>query len=156
MDLEGFVLTLLCLYMWSGVRELLEDVRWALPITLIYTAWLDAHSRSCQKTLVLLQSNSINLLGGHKGLFIRDIISLWLVYRVLRLHGKSGILSFTFPGLENAWNLLQMWSKAGILMLYTRALYHITIYRLYRYFGYTLHIVSFILVTRYFKQYIFA
>ncbi len=27
-------------------------------------------------------------------------------------------------------------------------LYRITIYRLYRYFGYTIHIVSFILVTR--------
>ncbi len=37
-----------------------------------------------------------------------------------------------------------------------RALYHIAIYRLYRYFGYMIHIVSFILVTRYFKWYILA
>ncbi len=42
----------------------------------------------------------------------------------------------------------------GLTHMY--ALYHITIYQLYRYFGYTIHIVSFILVTRYFRRYIFA
>ncbi len=40
--------------------------------------------------------------------------------------------------------------------LKTRSLYHITIYRLYRYSGYTILIVSFILVPWYFKQHIFA
>ncbi len=38
----------------------------------------------------------------------------------------------------------------------SRSLYHIMIYQLYRYFGYTIHIVSFNLVTRYFKLYIFV
>ncbi len=28
--------------------------------------------------------------------------------------GKPGILSFTFPGLENAWNLLKNCGKTGI------------------------------------------
>ncbi len=37
-----------------------------------------------------------------------------------------------------------------------RALYHITIYWLYRYFGDSIHIVSFILHAQYFKQYIYA
>ncbi len=27
---------------------------------------------------------------------------------------KPGILIFTFPGLENAWNVLQMWKKLEI------------------------------------------
>ncbi len=38
---------------------------------------------------------------------------------------------------------------------WSRALYHITIYRLYRYFDYTIHIASFILVTQYLKWYTF-
>ncbi len=42
------------------------------------------------------------------------------------------------------------------LHVFLRTLYRIMIYRLYQYFGYTIHIVSFILVIRYFKQYIFA
>ncbi len=29
------------------------------------------------------------------------------LFRVPMLPGKPGILSFTFPGLENAWNLLK-------------------------------------------------
>ncbi len=37
-----------------------------------------------------------------------------------------------------------------------RALYCILMYQLYHYFGYTIDIVSFILVTRYFKRYIFV
>ncbi len=31
------------------------------------------------------------------------------IVRVPKLPGKPGILSFTFPGLENAWNLLENW-----------------------------------------------
>ncbi len=46
--------------------------------------------------------------------------------------------------------------KWWTILVSTRALYHIVIYQLYRYFGYTIHIVSFILVTRYLKQYIFT
>ncbi len=33
--------------------------------------------------------------------------------------GKSGILSFTFPGPENACNLLKLWEKPGIVKLKT-------------------------------------
>ncbi len=40
--------------------------------------------------------------------------------------------------------------------VWDRALYCISIYWLYQYFGYTMHIVSFILVTQYLKRYIFA
>ncbi len=29
--------------------------------------------------------------------------------RVPTLPGKPGILSFTFPGLENTWNMLKKW-----------------------------------------------
>ncbi len=36
------------------------------------------------------------------------IIFMHLSYfRVPKLPGKPGILSFTFPGLENVWNLLK-------------------------------------------------
>ncbi len=31
------------------------------------------------------------------------------------LHGKAGILSSTFPGLENVWNLLKQLEKPEIL-----------------------------------------
>ncbi len=37
------------------------------------------------------------------------------IYRVPTLPGKLGILSFTFPGLENAWNLFKKFEKLGIL-----------------------------------------
>ncbi len=40
------------------------------------------------------------------------------------------------------------------MLQYSRDLYRVTIYWVYRYFGYTIHIVSFILVTRYFTRYI--
>ncbi len=44
---------------------------------------------------------------------IKQVCSI--VYRVPTLPGKPGILSFTFPDLENAWNLLKKWWKPGIL-----------------------------------------
>ncbi len=47
-------------------------------------------------------------------------------------------------------------SEHILIRLLPRALYRIAIYRLYRYFSYMIHIVSFILVTRYFKRYIFT
>ncbi len=37
------------------------------------------------------------------------------VIRVPTLPGKRGILSYNFPGLENAWNFLEKWQKPGIL-----------------------------------------
>ncbi len=36
-------------------------------------------------------------------------------YRVPTLPGKPGILSFTFPCLENAWNLLKKCENPGML-----------------------------------------
>ncbi len=37
-----------------------------------------------------------------------EVLVNWLS-RVPKLPGKPGILSFTFPGLENAWHLLKNW-----------------------------------------------
>ncbi len=46
--------------------------------------------------------------------------------------------------------------RRSLIIICCRALYRMEVYRLYRYFGYTVHIVSFILVKQYFKQCIFA
>ncbi len=46
--------------------------------------------------------------------------------------------------------------NTDIKTLSSRVMYRIAIYQLYWYFGYMIHIISFIFVTRYFKRYIFA
>ncbi len=48
------------------------------------------------------------------------------------------------------------WGRAHNACIASQALYHVMIYRLYPYFGYMIHIISFILVTQYFKGYMFA
>ncbi len=67
---------------------------------------------------------------------------VWVNHRCARVVSKIGSVGevvWVNPQLKQSW-----------------ALYRIVIYWLYWYIGYTIHIVSFILVTRYFKRYIFA
>ncbi len=69
------------------------------------------------------------------------------------------VLKYVVHFLTEVSNTITKPTPSGVLSGYTlvtRALYHTMIYQLYRYFGFTIHIVSFILVVRYFKQYIFA
>ncbi len=50
------------------------------------------------------------------------------IHRVPTLPGKPGILSFTFPGLENVWNLLKKWEIPGILTHNPKKIWKIEIF----------------------------
>ncbi len=63
---------------------------------------------------------------GHPLLCYLTWLAPFTALRVPTLHGKPlkpGILSFTFPGLENAWNLSKKWENPGILTQTLEKLY---------------------------------
>ncbi len=91
------------------------------------------------------------------GVLLGEFRSIWcgVLLREFRFI-QCGVLlgEFRFIWCGVCWRSLRLFGILSVVKSW--AMYHITIYRLYPYFGYMIHIVSFILVTRYFKRYIFA
>ncbi len=89
-------------------------------MTMVYHTSHTPSSFPCIHILHLYHNGTLDSLQGLHDITQNGVLKniSWITIRVPTLlgkHEKTGILSFTFPGLENAWNLLKNCEKSGIL-----------------------------------------